>query len=97
METKELIIIEEFCKSHDIPVSFFDSLDDYSLVKIVRREKQRFIPTDELATIEKMMRLHYDMKVNFEGIDIITNLLSDMQKMQDEIHQLRNRITFFEQ
>ena len=97
METKDLVIIEDFCRSHDIPVSFFDSLDDYSLVKIIRMEDQRFIPSDDLPLIEKMMRLHYDMDVNFEGIDIINNLLQDIERMQEEIRQLRNRLRCFEQ
>ena len=96
METKELIVIEEFCKSHDIPVSFFDSLNEYSLVKIVRLEEQECVPVSDLPTIEKMMRLHYDMQVNFEGIDIITNLLRDIEAMQSELKELRNRVRFFE-
>ncbi len=96
METKELIVIEEFCKSHDIPVSFFDSLNEYSLVKIIRLEEQECVPTSDLPIIEKMMRLHYDMQVNFEGIDIITNLLRDIEAMQSELNELRNRVRFFE-
>ena len=43
-----------------------------------------------------MVRLHYDLEINMEGIDAITHLLKKLQTMQDEISVLKNKLRVYE-
>jgi hypothetical protein len=43
-----------------------------------------------------MVRLHFDMDINIEGIETITHLLERIEQMQQEITQLKNRVGVYE-
>jgi hypothetical protein len=91
MET-ELIRITDFCQSHEIKESFLIELRAYELVKLETRDNQVFIHLEELSKVEKMVRLHHDLKINLAGIQAIYHLLERTQKMQNEIRLLKNRL-----
>jgi hypothetical protein len=38
--------------------------------------------------------MHYDLNINVEGIEAITHLLARVEKMQQEIISLKNKIHF---
>jgi len=43
-----------------------------------------------------LMRLHYELDVNFEGLDIINNLLNRIDELKQDISRLKNRLEFYE-
>ena len=49
-----------------------------------------------LSFLEKLVRLHYHLDINVEGIDAITNLLQRMANMHHEILQLKSRLQLYE-
>jgi hypothetical protein len=49
-----------------------------------------------LVTIEKIIRLHNDLNVNKEGIDIIFNLQEKEKQLLKEIKALQNRLGLYE-
>lgn len=89
------IAVEQFCVHYNIPASFIDSLGSFELIKIIRVENDNHLQVDEIRKVEKLMRLHYDLKVNFEALDVIENLTSQINSLQSEIHQLKNKIEFY--
>ena len=91
------IPIERFCTFHNIPQSFIDTLRNFGLIEVVEQEDEYFITTDELDKIERLIRLHYDLDVNMEGLDIINNLLDRIDELQEEILELRRRLNFYEE
>ncbi len=97
MKTENLISIETFCYNYEIEFSFIHSLYDYGLVEITTIEEEEFLPKEKISDVEKMIRLHQDLGVNLEGIDVIYNLLNRVQNMQEEINSLKNRINFYEE
>lgn len=96
MDTTYLISIQEFCTHYNVPITFIETLHEYDLVEITITDNENYIKTNQLSDIEKMMRLHYDLDINLEGIDAIYNLLKQVEDLQSQIITLRNKLNFFE-
>lgn len=96
METKNLILIEQLCSHHNIEVSFINSLHEFGLIEIVVIEDNRYLTHEQLNDIEKMMRLHYELDINMEGIDAISNLLLKIDNLQQELTDAKNKLKVFE-
>lgn len=97
MDPKEYILISEFCESHEIQYSFIDALNDFGLLEIVVIENDQYLAPDQIRELEKMMRLHYELEINLQGIDAINNLLSRVAALQDRVQYLENRLKRFEE
>jgi len=96
MDRGKLISAHEFCARHSIEFSFIDSLRDEGLVEITKVEESEYISEDQLNDLERIVRLHYDLDINIEGIETIMNLLQRIGTLQDEITFLRNRLRLYE-
>jgi microsomal dipeptidase-like Zn-dependent dipeptidase len=96
MDNIKLISLTQFCKHYKVPSTFINALHEYELIEIIATEKENFLKVTQLNEIEKMMRLHYDLDINLEGIDAIYNLLKQVETLQEEIVMLKNRLEFYE-
>jgi hypothetical protein len=85
-----------FCSQYAIDPSFIQTLQEYGLLHTNIISGAVYIPEDELPSLEKMMRLHFEMDINIEGIETIHYLLQKIENMQEEMQQLRNRIAVYE-
>ncbi len=97
METKYLIAIDKFCASHDIEISFVNSLQQSGLIELTLQNESLFIQQEQLPILEKIVCFHYDLDINIEGIEAISHLLEQIDEMKDEIHTLKNRLGFYEE
>lgn len=89
------IAVEQLCMHYDIPHSFIDSLTSFEFIELIEIESEKHVQINDIQKIEKMMRLHYDLQVNFEGLDIINHLTSQIYSLQEELIELRNRLEFY--
>jgi MerR HTH family regulatory protein len=96
MANKNIISVDQFCQHYGIDVSFINSLIDHGLTEITIVENSPYIPEKQIKNIERMMRLHYDLDINMEGIEAISHLLHRMDSLQNELNTFRNRLTFYE-
>lgn len=96
MQTRNLIAINEFCISHNIEISFINSLHQTGLIEITNIEETGFIDVNQLGHLEKIVRFYFDLDINLEGIETINHLLERMQMMQNEIITLKNRLRLYE-
>ena len=96
METRDLILIENFCTKQEIDFSFINLLQEFGLIEIIIHEDNKYLPQEQLKEVEKMMRLHYDLDINMEGIDVITHLLKRIQYLQDELRLTQNKLKLYE-
>ncbi len=90
------IAVKQFCTHYNIPISFIDSLTNYDLIKIIECENVKHIQLDDINNVEKLIRLHYDLNINFEGLDVINNLITQINNLQEEIITLKNKISLYE-
>jgi len=95
MQSEDMIVLDEFCVSHELDVSFIRSLEEHGLVEIVSVNQVSYINMDELPQLEKIVRIHDELNVNPEGIDAIKNLLQRIEDLQNEIATLKNRLSFY--
>ena len=96
MQEENLIPANEFCLHHNIDVSFIHSLKEYGLVELTVIDDAPFVTIVQLSELEQLVRLHYDLDINLEGIDAIIHLLKKLQTMQDELIILKNRLRLYE-
>ncbi len=96
METKDFIPVIKLCSHYKVEVSFFNKLNEVGLIEIIKIEKISCLHQDRINDVEKMIRLHYELNVNIEGIDIVFNLLHKMDNLQSELNTLQNRLRLYE-
>jgi hypothetical protein len=92
MKTEDLISLELFCSSHNVEISFIRSLHEYGLIEVSIIENVSFISIEHIHHLEKMMRMHYEMDINIEGIEAIIHLLKKLDDLHNELSLLKNRI-----
>jgi hypothetical protein len=93
MEKEKLIPLNECCKHYNIELSFISSVREFGLLEITSVDEEQFIYTSQLQKLEKLIRLHYELEINMEGIEAITNLLIKVDRMQQEITHLKNKLS----
>ncbi|WP_299671054.1 chaperone modulator CbpM [uncultured Polaribacter sp.] len=90
------IAVKQFCKYYNIPSSFIESLSSVELIEIIEIKNSKHVRINDIQQIEKMMRLHYDLNVNFEALDVINHLTSQIHSLQQELIELKNKIDFYQ-
>ncbi len=94
MNTDNLITIEYFCEQYNVELAFVNELKESGLINLVIVEESSYLSTEDLKEIEKLIRLHYELGVNIEGIDVIANLLNQIASLQQELTVARNKLKF---
>ena len=97
MERPDIIVLDEFCASHHVEISFVRSLEELGLIETIIVNETPCVSANDLSKLEQIMRLHEELNINTEGIDAISNLLKRIEDMQHEITELRNRLNFYEE
>lgn len=96
METSNLIVVDLFCKESQIEINFIHDLEAFGLIEITAQNENKYLNKNQLGTLEKIIRLHNDLKINKEGIDIILNLQDKENQLLTEINYLKNRLSLYE-
>jgi len=92
MSTKNLILLNNLCTHYNVEISFFNSLNEFGLVEIISVEKVQYIHLNKITDIEKMIRIHQELNVNIEGIDVVLNLLEKIEELQNELIITKNKL-----
>lgn len=93
---KNLIALTTICSHYEIEFSFIDDLHNTGLIRVEMIEENPFIAQDEIGNLEKMIRLHHELNVNIEGIDVVFNLLEKERQLKEELNALKNRLRLYE-
>jgi chaperone modulatory protein CbpM len=93
---EQFVAANDFCTYHQIEYTFINSLEDAGLIELTVINEQKFIPHEKLPQVEKMARLHHDLDINIAGIEAITSVLEQVEQLQYELNQLRNRLRIYE-
>ena len=95
MKTAELIAANDFCVYHNIEYTFITSLHEAGLVEVTVINEVIFIPQTELQKLEKLISLH-ELDINLAGIEAISHLLKRVEKLQEDMRYLKNRLSLYE-
>lgn len=96
MNLDELITTDELCERYRIEHTFIRSLNNSGLLEVITLEKREYIHCNKMAEFEKMLRLHFDLEINLEGMEAIHHLLEKVNKLKEENLMLRNRLNLYE-
>jgi hypothetical protein len=96
MNKKQLIPAATLCSHYNIEISFVDALNELGLIRIEIIEQTLFIHQDQISYLEKIVRLHNELNVNLEGIDVVLNLLRKEEELRNELNVLKNRLRLYE-
>lgn len=95
MKTAELIAANDFCVYHNVEYTFITSLHEAGLVEVTIINEILFIPQTELQKLEKLVSL-YELDINIAGIEAISHLLNRIEKLQEDMRYLKNRLSLYE-
>ena len=96
MKTEELIRIDELCVHYEVEHTFFTHLSEAGLIEITIVGNTHYIHPELVGEVEKMLRLHHDLQLNIEGIDVVLNLLQKIDSLNAELIATRNRLRLYE-
>jgi len=97
MAVQNLILIETLCLHYKIEHTFINELNEIGLIEIKTIEQKQFIAQNKISDLEKMIRLHHELNVNIEGIDVVFNLLQKEIKLREEVNSLKSRLRLYEE
>ena len=80
--------------------AFYELSDFYGLKKfpedITEEEYEKYLETESINHFEKILRIHNDLEVNIESIDIVFNLLKKIEELQSELESAKNKLRLYE-
>lgn len=89
---KRQITIQEFADFHKVTTELIKEFTDFGLISVVQVERQYCIDTGNIERCERAIRLHKDLGVNKEGIEIILDMREKHAEMQRELKWLRHQL-----
>lgn len=96
MNAEHLILVSEFCAHYQIDTAFVDLLEQRSLVETITIEQIIYIQPEQLPRLEKFVRLHQDLSIHADDLDVVSDLLERVENLQQQVTQLQNRLSFYE-
>lgn len=96
MKTDNLILLKTVSSHYQVELSFFTHLQDLGLIEIEIMEQSPYIRENQIHNLERMIRMHHELEVNPEGIDVVFNLLQKIKQLQKELMAAQNRLRLYE-
>jgi hypothetical protein len=82
---------------HNIDISFLHALKESGLTELILLEESLYVHTSQIGHLEKMIRLHFELDINLEGLEVVGHLLEKVDALSEENRSLRNRLSRFEE
>ena len=96
MKSTEYITVTQLCTQYKVTSQWFHKLHDTGLIHITTVEEQPCVSLQAIHQVDKIMRLHQELHVNAEGIDIILNLLEKIDTLQLEMNSLKSKLNIYD-
>jgi hypothetical protein len=96
MNTENLILLQTVCSHYQVELSFFTHLSEIGLIEIEIVEQSPYIRENQIKDIERIIRIHHELEVNPEGIDVVFNLLQKIDRLEKDLIATRNRLKLYE-
>lgn len=96
MKTHKRIFLQTISSHYQVELSFLNHLHDLGLIEIEFMEQSPCISENQINNLERMIRLHHELEVNPEGIDVVFNLLQKIEHLQRDLKAIQNRLRLYE-
>jgi len=96
MKTDKWILLQTVCTHYQVELPFLNQLHEAGLIEIEIMEQSPYIPVHQINLVDQMIRLHHELEINPEGIDVVFNLLKKIEQLQKELIATQNRLRLYE-
>lgn len=96
MKKESYILIQHFCETTSVDPKFIQKLFEFELLQHIELDDSPALLKEELPTLERMVRLHYDLNINLEGLQVIAHMREKMIRLQEELQALERKLKRFE-
>jgi hypothetical protein len=96
MQTEHLVLVRDFCVYHNVEITFVETLAANNLIQTTTIEQTLYVEPAQLSQLEKFVRLHRDLNIHTDDLDVVADLLDRMETLQSEVVTLQNRLRFYE-
>lgn len=86
---QKYITIQHLAEFHQVDSRLLQEFADFGLITIRKTEETPCIVHEELEKCERVIRLHRELGVNKEGIDIILRMRETQSELQQELKRLK--------
>jgi hypothetical protein len=97
MEQENFISVNDFCAHHHLELSFIQTLEANGVLETTMYKEVRYLPLESLGQAEQFARLHQEMEIHPEDLDVVYDLLERMKLMQEQLRKMQQQIDFYEQ
>ena len=88
-EDKQYIAVKSICTLYEVSETMLISMAEYDLIEIVITDEVPHLYIEEVAKLERYMRLYLDLGINIEGLAVIKDLLEEREVLRGEILRLK--------
>ena len=96
MDSENFILVEHYCEQTQTPLDFINDLLEYGMIEVQLIKNKTYVQSHYIIEIERIYRLHRDLGINMEGIDSLNYMLKKVNRLEEELKLLRNRLTIYE-
>jgi len=96
MSHSKVIKIESLSIHYQVDRSFFQQLNDLGVIEIHSVDNMPCVDEQHLALLDKVVRLHQDLEINPQGLDVVLNLLDKIDSLEKSLVETQNRLSIFE-
>ncbi len=96
MQPQHLISVSEFCIYHHLEIAFVETLEQRGLIETTTVEQSIYVQPEQLGRLEKLVRLHQELAIHTDDLDVVNNLLERLEVLQRQVTQLQNRLAFYQ-
>ena len=96
MERENLILVSHYCKQTRTDIEFIESLQEYGFIQVMLIEERHYVHPQDIAEIERVIRLQEELGINLEGIDALNHMLHKVNHLEKEVRTLRERLRIYE-
>jgi chaperone modulatory protein CbpM len=92
MDEKKYLSIQQICTSYQVNQSLLVALEEYELIEIQYTNEEAYLGIDELAKLERLLRLNQDLDINVAGLVVVHELLEERKTLREELNRLQRQM-----
>jgi hypothetical protein len=96
MDMEAFIPAREICTRYQVEITFLEELSAHDLLEVQTVEETPCVATDRLGDLERYIRLHYELDINLEGIEVVSRLLEQLTESRRQLRLLETRLQAYE-
>ncbi len=96
MQTENFILVNHYCEHTQTPLDFIYSLQEFGFIEIKQIESNVYVEPNDLVEIERISRLQHELGINLEGIDALNHMMQRVNRLENELRIMKERLKIYE-